>query len=237
MLKKCLMVAATCLMAASALAADMVAEGSGYRGGPAFTTPTPSTDATTELAWDTGTRRWSIIWYTGAGSWVGNAFNTSTLTGKTLHVKILKFRLYSRADWPNSTWDGFRIGFYNVSGGVPGSLLWPTSGSGYFFKPAPGTTSHVWVECDINWTCPSNNFLACEEQYYNNPTADPFGIDNNPTNLHHGWQYYGGTWTEYDGNPETEPYRNIMIRVQVETGQSFPGIAPTSMGRVKALYF
>jgi len=234
--RKHVFVVLACMLAASALAADMITEGSGYRGGPALAAPTnPSTDATMELAWDNGTRRWSIIWYTGAGSWVGNAFNTGTLTGKTLHVKILKFRLYSRADWPNSTWDGFRIGFYNMSGGVPGSMLWPTSGSGYFFRPQPGTTSHVWVECDINWTSPSNSFVACEEQFYNNPTADPFAVDSNPTNLNKSWQYYGGTWSAL--TTSTDPYFNLMLRIQVETGQSFPGITPTSMGRVKALYF
>jgi len=230
------LLACALLAGAAAFAADVIRDPGEPGPGPSPTTLTApgGMDATTELKWDNGTRRWSVIWYTGAGSWVGNQFNTSTLTGRTFHVKILKFRMYSRADWPNSTWDGFRIGFYNFSGGVPGSLLWPTSGGGYFFKPSPGTTSHVWVECDINWTCPSNSFLACEEQFYNNPNADPFALDTNPTNLHKSWQYYGGTWQEYSTDDE---YYNMMIRVQVETGQTFPGIEPTSMGRVKALYF
>jgi len=228
-----LLLAACALTCAPLWAADMVVDDGGYAPN-GWTATTPSDGATMELAWDTGTRRWSVAWYTGAGAWVGNDFTTTTL--KTSHVKILKFKMMSRNDWPNTSWDGFRIGFWGFSGGVPGSFLWPTSGSGYFFKPSAGS-GHVWVECDINWTCPTVSFVASEEQFYNNPDCDPYSLDNNQTFLGHSWQYYEGAWSPADYPVEWGGYRNIMIRVQVETGYTFPGVAPSTMGRIKALYY
>jgi hypothetical protein len=219
----------------AAWAVDAAVEG-GYAGGAAgIYAPHGFDQSTLELKWDNGTRRWSVAWYTGAGAWVGNDFNVSTL--KTSYVKILKFKMYTRDNWPNQSWDGFRIGFYNFGGGVPGSMLWPTSGTGYFFKPS-GAGGHVWVETDINWTCPSTRFVACEEQFYNWPNCDPWGVDNNPTFLAHSWNYYGGTWGPLStASIDIAPYYNLMVRIWVETGVEFPGVAPSSIGRVKALYY
>ena len=234
-MKKLVLILAVVATAAPLWAADVVIDGSGYDPGHGWTANTPSDAATMELKWDNGTRRWSVIWYTGAGAWVGNDFSSSTL--KTSHVKVLKFRMYSRDDWPNAAWDGFRIGFYGFSGGVPGSLLWPTSGGGYFFKPS-AAHGHVWVECDINWTCPTTGFVAAEEQFYNNPDADPWSVDDNPTFLGHSWNYYEGVWGLLNSaNVDIGPYYNLMVRVQVETGYTFPGVAPSTMGRIKALYY
>jgi len=222
------------LFCAAAWGADVALDGGG-NGAPAIMAAAPYDQATVELQWDNGLRRWSVAWYTGGDSWVGNDFNTSTL--KTTHVKVLKFKMYSYSDWPNEGWDGFRIGFYNFRGGVPGSMLWPTGGGGYFFKPT-GVTGHVWVECDINWTCPTVAFLAAEEQFYNWPTCDPWAVDNNTNFRKHSWYYYEGTWSPMTGvNVEISPYYNLMLRVWVETGYTFPGIAPSSIGRVKALYY
>ena len=220
----------------AAWAADVVADGD-YSTSPNFTAPAPYDQSSLELMWDNGTRRWSVIWYTGADSWVGNDFDASTL--KTSYAKILKYKYYTRGNWPNLGWDGMRFAFYAFRGGVPGSMLWPTSGNPYFFKPSnPDIQAHIWVEFNVNWTCPSVKFLAAQEQFYNNPTADPFSVDVNPTNLKHSWQYYQGSWSPIELNFEgVGPYRNVMIRVWVEPGQEFPGVAPSSIGRVKALYY
>ena len=221
-------------VAAPLWAADVIVDGGGYATSPGFAEPAFYDQSTLELSWDTGERRWSVAWYTGAGTWVGNDFDTTTL--KTSYVKVLKFKMYTRDTWPNQVWDGFRIGFYNFAGGVPGSQLWPTGGGGYFFKPS-GASGHVWVECDINWTCPAVKFVACEEQFYNYPNCDPFSLDNNTSFVGHTWEYIGGTWGPFTEYSNLTPYRNAMIRVWVETGQEFPGVAPSSIGRVKALYY
>jgi len=219
----------------AAWGADVAVDGGdSYGAPPALSAPISYDQSTLELSWDNGSRRWSIAWYTGAGSWVGNDFTISTL--KTSYVKILKYKYYTRGAWPNVGWDGMRFAFYSFGGGVPGSMLWPTSGNGYFFVPSAGTAGHIWVEFDVDWTCPSQSFVAAQEQFYNYPTCDPFALDNNTTFMGHSWKYYGGTWGPYlrESDPD---YRNLMIRVWVETGQEFPGVAPSSVGRVKALYY
>jgi hypothetical protein len=231
-----LLLASGIMACGAAWAADVVADG-GYSTSPNFTAPAPYDQSSLELMWDNGTRRWSVIWYTGADSWVGNDFDASTL--KTSYAKILKYKYYTRGAWPNLGWDGMRFAFYAFRGGVPGSMLWPTSGNPYFFKPSnPDIQAHIWVEFNVDWTCPSVKFLAAQEQFYNNPTADPFAVDMNPTNLKHSWQYYNAAWSPIELNFEgVGPYRNVMIRVWVEPGQEFPAVAPSSIGRVKALYY
>jgi len=221
--------------AAAAGAADVAVDG-GPAPGPTPPASYAFTDGPTrELSWDNGTRRWNYVWYTGAGAWTGNDFNVSTLLAPGESAKLWRFKMYSRNDWPNTVWDGFRIAIYNFTGGVPGSRLWPTSGTGYFFRPSIPTNGHVWVECDINWMCPTNTFIVAEEQFYNHPNCDVFALDNNPTALNHSWEYYGGTWSLFSTS-SVAPYRNLMIRVIVET-DNFTKVAPTSLGRVKALYF
>jgi hypothetical protein len=94
------------------------------------------------------------------------------------------------------------------------------------------------VEFDVNWTCPSRKFVAAQEQFYNHPNSDPFSVDNNTIFREHSWKYIEGSWAKYEStSPGFGPYRNLMIRVWVEPGIEFPGVAPSSIGRVKALYY
>ena len=227
----CVIAAAAVAAAGAAWAADVAIDGRPCgRGG--VSAPPAHDAATFELKWDNGRVRWVLAWYTGAGSWVGNDFDATTL--KTRYVKILKFRMYTDGKWPNSSWDGFRIGIFDLAGGVPGSRLWPTAGEGRFFKPGR-EGGEGWVECAVDWNCPALKFVAAQQQYYNWPNCDPFSVDTNRTFLKHSWEYYRGTWAPLStvGNP----YRNLMIRVRVEKPRTFPGVAPSSIGRVKALYY
>jgi hypothetical protein len=152
-MKRILIVALTAALAAAALvgAVDFVVEPAS----PASGGDMPTYDATMELKWDNGTHRWSIAWYSGAGSCVGNDFNLSTISA---YRAVGKVRFYSRDDWPNAQWDGFRVGIYNFSA-VPGSLLWPTAGGGYLFKPT-GLHGHIWVDIPVGWTCSSTAFAS-----------------------------------------------------------------------------
>jgi hypothetical protein len=143
-------------------------------------------------------------------------------------------RFYTRDDWPDRGWDGFPVAFFDFRGSVPGSRLWPTSARGYFFEPS-GLHGHVWVEINIGWTCPTTAFVAAEEQFYNHPNADPFAVDNNTVFMRHSWQYYGGQWSRVEFPPPYELYRNVMIRVVVDN--ETVAVKPTSLGRVKALYY
>jgi hypothetical protein len=222
--------AAALLCAAAVWAADAEVDG-----GPAAFSASGAAgrDATMELKWDNGQRRWTLVWLPGyEDTWVGNEFDVSTL--KWARAVILKFKFYTRGAWPNQGWDGVRLGFYGVVGGVPGSMLWPTSGGGYFFKPNAPIQGHIWVECDINWTCPATRFVAAEEQYYRYPNCDPFSLDNSTTSTGYSWMRSKGAWSRFEVE-SVLPYRTLMIRVLVE--EDTAAVTPTSLGRVKALYY
>ncbi len=116
--------------------------------------------------------------------------------------------------------------------------MWPTSGSPKFVLP---TGSEGWQDFDVSWVLPGvKKFVAAEEQFYNHPDpgADPFMLDDNTTFMRHSWQYFSGKWELFPEikNPPLGPYRNVMIRFVVDNEQN-PGITPTSIGRVKALYY
>ena len=220
-----LCLAAVSAAAAGVWAADAAVDGGAYAAAPRVAA---CTDDTLELGWDNGTRRWNIAWYSGAGAWVGNDFNLSTISA---YRALSKIKFYTRSNWPNAQWDGFRVGVFDFSGSVPGSLLWPTGG-GYFFKPS-GLSGHVWVEVNVGWTCPATAFVAAQEQFYNWPNCDPWAVDSNPTFLRHSWQYYGGSWSTIS-SPNIAPYFNLMLRVVVDNETL--ALKPASIGRVKALY-
>jgi hypothetical protein len=198
------------LVVASAFAADMASAPA-----PDTNAPVPHTDAATELKWDNGT---------GAGAWVGNDFNVSTLT---CYKNITSLRLSTRSGWPNATWEGGRMGVYAFAGGVPGSLLW---GPSWFLPTAAG-----WQDFAVNYNLASgtNAVIMAIEQYYNNPTADAFNLDSNPTFMGHSWQYYSGSWSLLSIT-SVAPYRNIMLRCMVDQNS---GVAPASVGRIKAIYY
>jgi hypothetical protein len=77
--------------------------------------------------------------------------------------------------------------------------------------------------------------MGAYEQFYNYPNADPFMIDNNPTFMGHSWQYLSGSWAPFEQS-NIAPYRNVMLRMIVDNEQN-PAVAPSSIGRVKALYY
>ncbi|HUV87385.1 MAG TPA: hypothetical protein VMX79_09755 [bacterium] len=183
-------------------------------------------DATLELKWDNGTRLAFFATGTGAGYWVGNDWDLSAIPR---YRAITKIKVYSCGDWPNRRWDGFRLGIYAFAGGTPGSLLWgPT-----YFKPT--RTGDGWCNYSMGWTLPAGNraFAAAAELYYNWPNCDSFALDTNPTFLNHSWRCQNGRWEKLPRL--VGDFRNLMLRVVVNN-TAFD-IAPTSVGRVKALYY
>lgn len=206
-----------------AWSADCMADGAPLY----FTAAAPAAfDGTKELKWDSGFGSWWGCWTTTGRVWIGNDFDISTLSA---YRAISAIKLQSYNSWPNRGWDGFNVGVYSFSGGVPGSLLW-----GPAFVLPTGATG--WKEFSVGWTLPAGvyKFLAGQEQFYNYPNCDPYLIDNNPTYVGHSWMYTGGNWRPFE-NPYTLPYRNLVIRVIVN--DETVTVAPTSVGRVKALYY
>ncbi len=185
-----------------------------------------------ELAYDTGSPALYLAWYTGGGSWVGNDFDISTL--KTEHNVVREIKYFTSPHWPNEIYDGFRIALFDFAAGRPGERLWPEGTEGRYVKPggAEGFKT-FWVNYYLN----TKKFVAAVEQFYDYPDCDPYFCDTNATFLARSWQKeLGKTWIPLAGkNPY--PYRNLMLRVIVRIGYSEIGVTPTSLGRVKALYY
>ncbi len=213
--------------AATAFAADTATRA---RPASGIAPPYSDLDAATELKWDNGSWKYFVWWYTGADSWVGNDFDVSTLRTA---ARIVSVKLFTSAVWPNDRWDGFRVGIYSFDQ-TPGSMMWPTGGTGYFYQPT-GLSGHVWVEVPVDWVTPAAKFLAGMEQDYDPPSCDPFAVDTNDSFRNRSWQSYGGqAWKKLETT--ADPYRNLMLRVLVDD-ISQPAVAPQSLGRVKALYY
>lgn len=185
--------------------------------------------ATSELSIDNGTWKYLVAWNTGRDVWVGNQF----LAGPKPSYRVHALRFFSSTVWPNEVWEGFRVAIFGYDGYTPTAMLWPTGGTGSFFKPT-GLTGHVWVEVPVDYLGP-NRFVAAVEQYYDGAACDPFAVDSNRTYLNKSWQKYGAeAWKAL--RPATDPYYNLMLRVVVEE-ETAPGVAPATLGRVKALYY
>jgi hypothetical protein len=172
-------------------------------------------DGSEWLVWDNGTPNNINVTLPG---WIGHEFDVSTLEN---YSYVNRFRMYMRA-WPNRRWDGGRIGIFGISGGVPGSLLWGPS----FVMP----TREGWNDFDVDYFLGSRaKFLAFWDQYYNYPDGDTLCFDTGPSRTGK-WLYSGGSWGPYIG-----VNANLMLRVQVDDEHN-PAVAPSSLGRVKALY-
>jgi hypothetical protein len=185
-----------------------------------------------ELGYDNGSRALQLAWYTGAGFWVGNDFDVSTL--KTTHNVLCEMKYFTSPYWPNNGYDGFRIAVFDFSTGLPGARLWPEGQAGRYVKPTGGEGFKTfWV----NYYLKTKKFVAAVEQYYDYPNCDPYYCDSNPTFLAHSWQKEGEKPWEPLVGLDPYPYRNLMLRVIVYVGYSEIGVTPTSLGRVKALYY
>jgi hypothetical protein len=194
------------------------------RGGEAGLPP-GTEDGVVELSWDSGTRAYQICFYSGAGTWFTNDFDLAQIRD---YRRVTRIKAYVDPRWPNGRWDGFRIGLFAYAGSVPGTLLW---GPKYV---KPNLTSAGWASFVVAWTLPAaqRRFAAGVEQLYNFPNCDSHNVDNNRTFLQHSWLYYGGSWRPYSNSTG---YYNLMIRVRVSN--AYVAVAPTSLGRVKALYY
>lgn len=200
-----------------ALSAAAVATAADYSAPEPHRTGAPPLygDGSVWLYWDNGTASGTNVTLSG---WIGHEFDVSTLENYT-HVN--RFRMYMRA-WPNRRWDGGRIGICGFAGGVPGSVLWGPK----FITP----TKEGWNDFEADYYLASRTrFLAFWDQVYNYPNGDTLCFDTGPGRAHT-WAYYQGQWAPFEG-----PNANLMLRVRVDDKHD-PAVAPSSIGRVKALF-
>jgi hypothetical protein len=186
--------------------------------------------ASLDLKWDNGSASYALNGPASAAQGFGNDFDVATL--KTERVAVKRLRLYTTGAWPNGGWEGFYLKLYDFRG-VPGARVWPTAGGGAFFKPTG--TGWGWYDYGLDFPLAAKAFLAAADAAYAWPNCDPLMADTNRTFRRHSWFYYGGTWSPVTEGPYG--YCNLMLRVVVETGATYPGVAPSSWGRLKGLYY
>jgi hypothetical protein len=142
------------------------------------------------------------------------------------YVKYLRIYCHRGGPNENEEWDGFRIAIFDFEDAVPGKILWPTNGEPLWVRPEIGSYCG-WYDFRVDWMGPWNVFLAAVEQYYDPPNCDAVSFDAGSWQSEHTWYAVDGAWMRFDQGT------NLMLRVQAELQG---GVAPSSLGRVKALY-
>ena len=179
-------------------------------------------DETRELKWDNGVWRTYVMFVGATGTRFANDFDVSTLPAFT-YLRTL--RLHMKPGPPERP--GARLGVYAWAGGVPGTLVWGP-------KDVEASVEG-WNDFAVTWSLPKGayKFLAAVEQIHAHPGCASFGVDTNSTFVGHSWLYYRGSWglLQVQGT-----YYNLMLRVVVDDEHG-PAVTPTSVGRVKALYY
>jgi hypothetical protein len=111
--------------------------------------------------------------------------------------------------------------------------VWPGNGIPQFVIPEGGPEGggyYNWYEFPVGWP-PSDmrRFAAGQEQFFDWPECDPFCFDDGGASgvETHTWFGYDGVWSKAE-----EP-NNLMLRV---VAGYYGAVAPTSLGRIKALY-
>lgn len=182
-----------------------------------------------ELQWDNGVFRLGYHFRDGKDTWAGIDFDTSTL--KTTKWRLKRVR--ANLGWTtNERWDGMRLAIFDMAGGKPGKIIWPTSGTPKFVMPY-GTPSPIctWCEFPVGYDLPEPEFVVALEQYYDHPNCDSYGVGHGRgfAEKHTWFKYWNTDW-------KITPIGIWMFRAVVE-GPTNIVVAPASLGRVKALYY
>ncbi len=173
-----------------------------------------------ELSHDNGNITNAWAYYTGAGSYVGDQYDTpsdwSYLTG---------IKYYVWTGWPDSTFQGFTVACWKMESGTPGAVIWPTDGNP---KYNPNTGGN-WITQPVDpliylQDAAPNGFLVGISQLYNIPVCDAFSVDDTGPGPYD-WTYYSGAWG-------AAAYGKGSARA---LGYWTP-VEPTSLGSLRALY-
>lgn len=147
------------------------------------------------------------------------------------YLTDIKYALH--LTWPNSTFEGYGVCAWGMSGGVPGSIIWPFDGVPIYNPNSSGTpgdpgNNYKWVIQDVtpNLLLP-NTFMVSITFLYDNPNSDAIACDNaGPCS--HDWTLYPAGWM-------TAPYGRQMIRAIIWHDDA-EAIEATSIGKIRTLY-
>lgn len=111
---------------------------------------------------------------------------------------------------------------------MPGKILWPENGQPKLVIPE-GDGNSRWYEFPVEWPPgEKRKFLVGQEQFFDWPDCDLFCFDDDDMAIqNHTWLNYDGVWSR------TVAPNNLMLRL---VAGFYGAVAPTSLGRIKALY-
>ncbi|UCE27461.1 MAG: hypothetical protein JSW52_01535 [Candidatus Coatesbacteria bacterium] len=194
----------------------------------------PPVYVTQELGWDSGIKSYSICWYDPTNRWLAVDFDASDVTTTPV---ITKARFFTRDDWPNEGYDGFKVAIYSWSNDEPGTIIWPEDDDeGQLFVPGGLPHGDVWADMQINWTYSDPRFVVAVNQYYDEPDCDPLALDDNDVPSEHSWMFVNNDWDLFDPSSLNIDYANLMIRAVVQDMGTEHTFTPASFGQIKALY-
>jgi hypothetical protein len=181
-----------------------------------------------ELSRDNGNMASAWVYINGAGTYAGDQYDTPTAT-PWLHA--IKYYVWSQG-WPDSTYQGFEVACWRMTGGTPGDVVWPASGTPIYNPNTGGNwiIQTCYPKPNLASVAPSG-FLVGIGFLYAYPANDGFGVDNTGVGPYD-WAYAGGSW-------QAAPYGKQSGRAIVDDvgiGPWNPGVEPTTMGRIRILY-
>jgi len=185
--------------------------------------PVPLNPTQMELSHDNGPGLGFIFIY-GAGVYLGAQF--SLPSGGPWFLNGIKYYVENQG-WPDSVYQGFAVGCWKFVGGVPGPVVWPTSGIPIYNPNTGGgwIVQQVQPEFNLTQNCP-NGFLVGVGLLYNYPACDALGFSNTGVGPYD-WACISGSWSAAPANP--------CIRALID--DEYPeAIEPVSLGGVRALY-
>jgi len=140
---------------------------------------------------------------------------------------IQRVQIYVGNPTGNSTWEGFDLEIWDwndlIYPGTPGVRKW---GPQHFTYDHGGWVTYRNV--DYHWNS-KKPFVVVLRQRGGYPTCDTVFCDTGRTDPNPNWSYFQSKWI-----PFTVVDGDLMIRAYY--GASYPGVEPTSLGRVRALY-
>ncbi len=209
--------------AASAGAAETVSAAGPFSYAVRPVNPRGAGDAELELYWDYGEIGLQLAFYTGKNSWAGVDFSIATLS---TYDRIYSSRIYYWPNWPDNVWQGNGMAVFVFAGGTPGSVLMPPR-----YVRGMGAVGG-WQNYAVGWDLgPTQDFLFAYSQLYNYPLCDPVMPTGGGYALH-SWYYYDGAWAR----SSSLGYGLVAFLIRATVIDHNSAVAPTSFGRVKAIY-
>jgi hypothetical protein len=147
--------------------------------------PGPSYMWGDERSIDIGTPGNAWIYNTGAGAYVAVDY---TLPFGYHYLTRIKYAIHTT--WPNATFDGFGVCAWVMNGGVPGSMIWPSSGVPIYNHNTGGTPgdpdeNYKWIIQDTSpYPSLPAGFLVGITFLYISPNSDGIAVDNTGAGVH-----------------------------------------------------